>query len=164
MAKSIDVSGSVTPVVEAPHVSKSIKEIAKQRMEEFRAEETKTVRGIFKCFETPGASVKIIVKKYPGTQPFEKQMVDGETYDVPLYVARHLNGIDVTAGALSDLPVKNQKIGTCSYPIHGLTWMPGMPAPESMLGDQGVPVPIVGVSKRVQRYGFQSLEFAGSVT
>ena len=27
-------------------------------------------------------------------------------------------------------------------------------------GQDGIPVPIVGISKKVKRYGFQSLEFA----
>lgn len=161
MAKILNVSGSVTPTVEAPHVSKSMKEIAKERIQEFMKEEMKLVKGIFKCFETPGASVKIIVKKYPGTQPFEKLMSDGETYEIPLYVARHLNGTDVTAGALSDHTVKNVRIGTCSYPVHGFKWKCG-DAPKSVEGMDGALVPLLGVSKRVQRYGFQSLEFAGA--
>lgn len=163
MSKKLDVSSSVTPAVEAPHISKTMKELAKERIQEFMKEELKLVKGIFKCFETPGASVKIIVKKYPGTQPFEKMMTDGEIYEVPLYVARHLNGTDVTAGALSDLAVKNIHIGTCSYPIHGFMWKNGDPAPASIPGGiEGAPVPIIGVSKRKQRYGFQSMEFAGA--
>jgi hypothetical protein len=160
MAKTLNISGSVTPMAEAPHISKSMKELAKERLQEFMKEEMKLVKGVFKCFESPGGSVKVIVKKYPGTQPFEKSMLDGETYEIPLYVARHLNGTDVTAGALSDHTVKNVRIGTCSYPIHSFNWKDGE-APISVEGVERVPVPLLGVSKRVQRYGFQSLEFAG---
>lgn len=163
MAKVLNIPASITPTVEAPHISKSMKEIAKEKIQEFMTEEMKLVKGIFKCFETPGASVKIIVKKYPGTQPFSRLMTDGETYEIPLYVARHLNGTDVTAGALSNQKVKNIHIGTCSYPVHGFTWK-GSEAPRCVEDMQGVPIPTSGIAKRVQRYGFQSLEFAGSVT
>lgn len=166
MAKKegLNISASVTPFVEAPHVSESMKEIAKKKIQELMKEETKVVRGIFKCFETPGATVKITVKKYPGIQPFSQIMTDGETYEVPLYVARHLNGVDVTAGALGDLKDRNTKIGTCSYPIHGFRWdvgtNPNMGV-DSQVEGRATIVPSAGIVKRVQRYGFQSVEFAG---
>lgn len=165
--EKINISASVTSAVEAPHVSKSMRELGKQKIQEFMKEEMRLVKGIFKCFETPGATVKIIVKKYPGTQPFSKSMTDGETYEVPLYVARHLNGIDITAGALSDHKEKNTKIGTCSYAVHGFKWNPGNTPPmgvESVVEGETTIVPMSGVVKRVQRYGFQSLEFGGATT
>jgi hypothetical protein len=165
-SKKLNINESITPNSVEP-ISNSAKEAAKKKLKEFMQEETKLVRGIFKCFETPGSTVKITVKKYPGIQHFEKSMTDGMSYEVPLYVARHLNGIDVTAGALGDPDRRNQMIGTCSYPIHGFKWERGQEAPRSIegmggAGESGIPVPIVGVSKRYQRYGFQSLEFGSS--
>lgn len=162
--EKIDVASSVTPAVEAVHVSKSVKEAAKQKLQELIKEETKLVKGIFQNFENPGAMQKIIVRKYPGIPPFEKEMWDGETYEIPLYVARHLNGIDVSAGALGDPSRRNQNIGTCSYPKHG--WMlAGKNSDPSVspIGEGGIPVQIAGITKRVKRYGFQSMEFAGAV-
>lgn len=159
--KYIDVVGSVTPT-ESVHVSASMKELAKRKMQELMNEEMKVVKGIFKCFETPGATVNIVVKKYPGTAPFSKVMKDGETYEVPLYVARHLNGIDITAGALSDDAGKHTKIGTCSYPVHGFKWDRGASFPSAHADESGSILPVQGVVKRIQRYGFQSLEFAGA--
>lgn len=162
----LDISASVTPV-EAVQVSSSIKELAKRKIEELMKDEMRTVKGIFKCFESPGATVKIIVKKYPGTQPFSKLMTDGETYEVPLYVARHLNGIDLSAGALSDQKERNTKIGTCSYPVHGFKWDGNGPMPASVIssldGNPSLLPSNVQVFKRVQRYGFQSLQFEGEV-
>lgn len=146
------LSESVTPAVEAPHITKTAKELGKEKLKKFIEEETRTVRGIFQCFETPGGMVKIIVKKYPGIPHFEREMIDGHTYEVPLYVARHLNGIDVTAGAIDG------RVGTCSYPVHGFR-MQGDQLNRSQVDQEGIPVPIVGVVKRVKRYGFQSLEF-----
>lgn len=156
--KKLNITESITPTLESPHISKSIKEIARDKLNEFMKEELKMVKGRFQCFETPGSSQKIIVRKYAG-HFFEKEMVDGETYEIPLYVARHLNGIDVTAGALSDLKEKNTDIGTCSYSVHGFKFKLGSDLPPSTIGAGGIPVPIVGVVKRTRRYGFQSTEF-----
>jgi hypothetical protein len=159
----LNIAENITPTAEAPYVSKSVKEIAKEKLQEFIKEETRLVRGIFQCFETPGSSVKITCKKYPGIPHFEKTMTDGETYEIPLYVARHLNGSDVTAGAVPNDKTRSTNIGSCSYPVHGFKWS-GQQAPQSALGmgahgESGIPVPIVGVAKRVKRFGFQSLEF-----
>ena len=137
-------------------IPKSTKELAKEALNKFIAEETKMVKGRFRCFETAGASQRIQVRKYPGVPMFDKVMTDGEMYDVPLYVARHLNGIDVTARAVDG------KIYTCSYPVHGFKYQGDMP-PPSGLGDGGIPVPLVGVSKRIRRFGFESLEFDAAI-
>lgn len=174
----LNVADSVTPSVEVPYVSKSMKEIAAKKLEEFMKEETRLVKGLFQHFECPGASQKITYKKYPtpadmrkrggsgGVEPFSKVMVDGGEYEIPLYVARFLNGTDVTASALGDEKVSSN-IGSCSYGVSGFK-MSGDQLPPSQLGmgpDNlgGIPVPIVGVTKRVKRYGFQSLEFAAGV-
>ena len=170
MAKKLDMINSVTPTVEVPHVTQSIKEIANKKLKELMIEEGRLVKGIFQCFENPGASQKITYKKYPtpadmrkrnsdgGLEPFSKVMTDGHEYEIPLYVARFLNGTDVSAGLLSD-ERKNTLIGTCSYSVHGFKYSGENPG-HSQLGDGGIPVPIVGITKRVKRYGFQSLEFA----
>lgn len=176
--KTVDMSNSVTPAVEVPHLSTNMKELANKKLKELMAEEGRLVRGIFQCFENPGATQKITYKKYPtpaemrkrsgegGLEPFSKVMTDGCEYEIPLYVARFLNGTDVMAGALGDLP-RQPTIGTCSYGIHGFKHV-GNDLPQSALGmgpsgEGGIPVPIVGVTKRVKRYGFQSLEFAAGV-
>jgi hypothetical protein len=166
MTKELEILKNITPTGESPHVTKSIKELGKEKLKELIKEETRTVKGIFQCFETPGASVKITCRKYPGVQPFEKTMTDGETYEVPLYVARHLNGTDASAGAILPNELRNTNIGSCSYPVHGFKWS-GPQAPQSVMGDvpghaSGIPVPMVGIAKRVKRFGFQSLEFAGA--
>lgn len=145
--------------------SKGVSPAAKEKLQTLMKEESRIVKGIFQCFETPGATTKIIVHKYPtpdkgGIPPFEMVMTDGETYEVPLYVARFLNGIDVMAGALGDSSKRNINIGTCSYPIHGFAWR-GEAPPTSSQDARGVPVPMIAVSRRVRRYGFQSMEFAG---
>lgn len=161
-SKKLDIINSVTPAApEAPYVGRPTKEVTKEKIAELIREETRLVKGTFQCFETPDSTVKITVKKYPGIPHFEMEMTDGQTYEIPLYVARHLNGIDVSAGALGDPNTRNPNIGTCSVPVHGFKWNPGAPAPSSQLGDRGQPVPLVGIVKRKKRYGFQSMEFEG---
>jgi hypothetical protein len=168
MSKKINVIESVTPAAEAPHVTKSARDAAKEKLQELIKEETRLVRGIFQSFETPGATVPIFIKKYPGIPPFKMSMTDGYTYEIPLYVARFINGIDVSAGALSDdKDPRHQMIGTCSYPVHGFKVAMGGDLAQSSLGsgpqgEGGIPVPIVGVASRKKRYGFQSLEFGGA--
>lgn len=122
-------------------------------LKKFMEEESKMVTGRFKNYESPGGTLPFCAGKYPGQPLFKKTFLDGEVYEVPLWVARHLNGVDKTAKAL------NGRIGSCSYPIHGFKWDANKPAPQNQEGGGGVPVPIVGVSKRKQRYGFESLEF-----
>jgi len=107
----------------------------------FMKEECKPVKGIFKNYECPGGAVKIVQSKYPNQPVFEMLMIDGHEYEVPLWVARWLNGIDATAKNL------NGKVGSCSYPKHEY----------ALVNDNAIPIEMIG--KRVQRYGFQSLEF-----
>lgn len=161
---NIDISESVTPSVsiESPAVhTKPSKEVVKDKLKKFIEEETRLVKGIFQFFECPGGSIKIQVRKYPGVPMFEKEMMDGCEYEIPLYVARHLNGIDVTAAAL------NGRVGTCSYPVHGFKMSDMADLKPSALGmapgHSGIPVPIVTIAKRIKRFGFQSMEFAGAV-
>ena len=145
---------SVTPVVEAPFISSDAKVAAREKLDRCIKDDTKTVKGRFRCFETPNSSTRIQIKKYKEVPMFDKTMTDGEVYEVPLYVARHLNGTDITATAIDG------KVNSCSYPVHGYHWAPGQEAPKSA-GDgvSGNVVPLLGVSKRVRRYGFESLEF-----
>jgi hypothetical protein len=139
-------------------VSFDIKKDAAEKLKKFVEEERRLVKGRFRCFESPGSRQRIMYRKYKELQMFDKWMTDGEIYEIPLYVARHLNGVDVTAGAIDG------KVGSCSYPVHGFKWDQSQPMPQSALGtgaagEPGIPVPLVGVAKRIRRYGFESLQF-----
>lgn len=144
MAKKLDVMNSITPekVIEKP--SEEAMKSTASKLDRIMKEELKTVKGIFQFFECPGMSATITVKKYKNHM-FVKEMTDGQEYEVPLYVARFLNGIDVLAEKLDG------KIGTCSYPVH-----------SHLVDKNGNP--IVSAAKRKKRFGFQSLEFAGSAS
>lgn len=131
----------------------SQKEQNKAKLAKFIEMETKTVKGRFRNYETPGGMQRIMIRKYPGIPAFDKMMYDNEIYEIPIYVARHLNGVDITAGG------GNTKINTCAYPTHGFIWEKDRNAPASKLNDAGIPVPIIGVEKWNRRFGFDSMEF-----
>lgn len=144
MEKTLKVTDSVTPQTIQVPVTEDKKAAAKKKLEGFMKEELRTVKGIFQFFECPGMGAKITVKKYPGHM-FEKQMEDGREYEIPLYVARFLNGIDVTAEAIGG------KLNTCGYPVH-----------SHIMDKNGMPV--VSAQKIKRRFGFQSLDFGGSLS
>lgn len=62
-------------------------------------EESQLVKGIFRCRQPAGGNVKFCFRKYKWDQTQWYTMFDGETYEVPLAVARHLNA-------------------NCNYPVH----------------------------------------------
>lgn len=126
----------------APKIIHNDKDAARKELETFMELECIPVKGIFKNYECSGGGAKIIQHKYPGQPIFNKYMVDGQEYEVPLWVARWLNGIDITAKALDG------RIGSCAYNRHQHTV------------DQTTGQPIEVVGQRKQRYGFQSLDFA----
>jgi len=131
------------------------KEIAKARLEKLIEEEgKKLVKGRFRNYETPGASVEIQCRKYPENKVpfFKKKMLDNEIYEIPLYVARWLNGTDICAEAL------NGRINSCSFVVHGYAAQPDGSFTQSDQDEHGIPVPIF-TNKYTRRYGFESLEY-----
>ena len=62
-------------------------------------EECRLVKGIFRCHEPRGGSVTFSFKKYKWDPVKTYTFVDGEEYEIPLSVARHLNQ-------------------NCNYPVH----------------------------------------------
>ena len=127
----------------------------RERIEKIMREELRMVKGRFKFYKCPGGNTMVHVRKYsPKKVPeFKEQMYDGKVYEVPLYVARFLNGIDAQAGDL------NRVLNTCSYPVHAWAWPKGQanPNPGQVMGD--TVIPILSVGKREQRVGFESLAF-----
>jgi hypothetical protein len=54
-------------------------------------EDSKLVRGKFLCHEPKGGQVKFPFRKYKEDKTVQYTMKDGEVYQVPLAVAKHLN-------------------------------------------------------------------------
>lgn len=96
-----------------------------------RDEERKMVRGIFRYHEIPNGQMDFMMRKYKG-DPLEKySMKDGEVYEVPLRVARHLNT-------------------NCWYPIYGRN-----DAAKSALAESA----LESVKEKIRRCSFQALDF-----
>lgn len=135
---------------------KVLSEQTNSKILKFVEEEGKRmVKGRFRNYESPGCAATITVKKYHEkyVPPFGMDMMDNETYEIPLYVARFLNGTDVTAKEV------NCKINTCSKLVHSFgANSDGSLKPASGTDARGVPVPIF-TGKYSRRYGFESLEF-----
>ena len=128
------------------------KETPEDRIRRLQEEETKLVSGRFRNFESPGGSLRVQIKKYKNVPMFDKTLIDNEVYEVPLYVARHLQGIDHIAKEL------NGKINTCAYPVHGHI-MNGSEWAPAHVNEHGIPIASVQVAKWIRRYGFESLQF-----
>lgn len=73
-------------------------------------EDSRLVKGIFRCREPAGGSVSFFFRKYKFDPTVKYDMVDGEEYTIPLGVAKHLNH-------------------NCNYPVH-----------SHILGADGQPV------------------------
>lgn len=70
---------------------RSRRAISNKAMETMRKKDNEMVKGVFRSFEPRGGTVTFSFKKYAGDDVQQYTMVDGDTYDVPLMVAKHLN-------------------------------------------------------------------------
>ena len=134
-------------------VGKSKREQMMEKLRPFIEEEAKLVKGRFRCHETPGGYANVYCSKYPGVEPFKKLMFDGEIYEISLYVARFLNGVDVTAKGCDG------KINTCAYPVHAYKSDRDGPMVRSDQDQSGNIIIPDTLKKWTRRYGFESLEF-----
>lgn len=60
-------------------------------IKKMRERDHKVVKGRFRCYEPVGGTMTFVFKKYKGDEVLKYTMVDGEIYDVPRMVAKHLN-------------------------------------------------------------------------
>jgi len=69
------------------------KKKAKELLEKQKEEDSKMVTGVFKNLEVPGDTFSFVYKMYKD-EPYQRyELKDGETYTIPLGVARHINSI-----------------------------------------------------------------------
>lgn len=165
MARPKVERSSITPT----ETTKVLKSQQSQNIPDYVREEAKKelklVKGRFRLYEPgrQGGSEKVTWRKYPPEicPMFQKTMVDGHVYEIPLYAARFINGFDASAKAL------NGNIHSCAYGKHGFQ-MSGQndlkPSVDSIseMG-AGIPAPVVGITSYERRMGFESLEFADLV-
>lgn len=99
-----------------------------------RDRDREKVKGIFRFYERPGGDMEFVFRGYKG-DPVEKySMIDGQTYEIPLGVARHLNQ-------------------NGWYPEYGY-----IPGGKTVLVPGGQPTNM-RVEKKTHRFGFQKQDF-----
>ena len=67
------------------------RKITTDEMRKLREKDHQVVKGIFRCYEPRGGSFTFSFKKYKGDTILKYTMTDGQTYEVPLMIAKHLN-------------------------------------------------------------------------
>lgn len=72
-------------------VQKVENKVEKPSLKYQRDKDKEKVRGIFRFYEVPGGSMSFVYKAYRGDEVERYDMVDGEVYEIPLGVAKHLN-------------------------------------------------------------------------
>jgi len=77
--------------LQLPNKPKNTRKITKEEMRKMKEKDHKMVKGVFRCFEPAGGSFTFSFKKYAGDDTLTYTMVDGEVYDVPIMIAKHLN-------------------------------------------------------------------------
>jgi len=124
---------------------------SKVLMEMLREKDMKLVKGTFRNLECPGAEQLVHVKKYPG-QPYSKILKDGQRYEIPYYVASHLNGNDRVAEKIGG------KVHSCQKVVNSYKIPEGAMFAGS-IDDDTSPKPIPTPTTWTRRYSFDSLEF-----
>lgn len=67
------------------------RKLSGEEIDKMRQRDNKMVRGIFRCFEPAGGGIRFSFRKYKGDEVTNYDLVDGDTYSIPLMVAKHLN-------------------------------------------------------------------------
>ncbi len=91
-APKAPIDGLDKPLNENALLAKAKKEgkLTEREIAYLKAKDLENVRGIFHFWECKGGILKFDLMKYKNTKP-DWEMVDGQMYTVPLYVAKHLN-------------------------------------------------------------------------
>jgi hypothetical protein len=115
-----------------------LRKMSKEEREKYfawcRDRDREKVKGVFRFYERPGGDMQFVFRGWLG-DPVEKySMIDGQTYEIPLGVARHLNM-------------------NGWYPEYGY-----IPGGKTVLVPGGQPTNM-RIEKKVRRFGFQKMDF-----
>lgn len=93
----------------------------KQNLRYQRDKDREPVKGIFKFYEVPGGTMKFSYKEYKADPVERFELTDGETYTLPLGVAKHLNkrgsypvhahAMDANGGPMLKIGQKKRRFG-----------------------------------------------------
>jgi hypothetical protein len=114
------------------------KPITKADYDKMRSKDREMVRGKFIFHEVPGGMMSFVGRIYKGDDVERYDLVDGQVYELPLGIARHLN--------------KN-----CWYPEYG--YVKGEAGTQGGYNQMSPDGHIMKIARKVRRCSFQSLEF-----
>lgn len=80
-----------TVIGQKKELSKEAKKTASEQLEKMRKDDEVLVKGIFKNIEAPGCEVMFSYRKYKEHPIQTYTLQDGETYEIPMGVAKHIN-------------------------------------------------------------------------
>lgn len=123
-------------------LEKKVESAPKKNLRYMRDKDREKVKGIFRFYEVPGGSMSFVYKEYKEDDVERYDLVDGQVYTLPLGVAKHLN-------KRGNYPVYEHVPGEANVKTGGYN--------HSMTG--GGALSGMKVGRKVQRCGFQSLEF-----
>lgn len=101
------------PKESAPSLSK--KEEAAARLKIQREKDRENVKGVFRFYEVPGGRMEFVYLQYEGDELEKYDMIDGQVYNIPLGVAKHLNkngAYPVHVHTQDEVGKPSMKIGT----------------------------------------------------
>lgn len=70
---------------------RNVRKTSDEEMRQMMKNDHKIVKGIFRCYEPRGGSMTFSFRKYKGDDVLKYTLVDGDIYELPLMVAKHLN-------------------------------------------------------------------------
>ena len=120
----------------------TVEDVAKN-IPNWRDRDAELVTGIFKNNECPGMPAEFMFKAYPGDEYKEWYFSDGEKYNIPRGIARHLNS-GCCYNEYKLLPNETGQFGTRQAVVSD-----GSRRQNDTMQ----------VQKKIYRYSFQSLEF-----
>jgi|GEM_PF-2142456 len=77
-------------VISSAGVKTARKRSSAEEIEKMRKDDNKLVKGIFRCHEPKGGSVTLVWREYKGDPIRRYTLVDGEQYEIPKGLAKHL--------------------------------------------------------------------------
>lgn len=135
MSTKVEQKAELTPA------EKITREEHKKKLKYMRDKDRQNVRGIFRFHEVPGGVARFCTKFYKEDPVEWYELIDGQVYEIPLGVAKHLNKNCWTP--------EYEYIKTEQGVLQGIR-----PGGHATLGND-----MMRIGKKIHRMSFQSLEF-----
>jgi len=78
-------------VISSTGVAHTKKRVSPDEIEKMRKDANKMVKGVFRCHEPRGGSVTLVWREYKGDPMRRWTFQDGQEYEIPKGLAKHLN-------------------------------------------------------------------------